>query len=247
MFSADRDLVVLEPSLLQRFGWAGQRRFGGSVTMSGTALTLPSGQSFAALGLGVGSTLLIDGVVVVEIVAISAPGVATVSLMRATGSDAAISPGLSGAAQATAWSFSPQRRLAHEQVMGLLGLLPMGETQGAGGGAAGAVRMLEAGMIVNPRAVGRVEALLALRLIFGAQGPGRGHDAQMDRSLGLISARLEESLRALRVLLDSDGDGVADVVRAAGMWSIGASGVTPGPGGGSGGGGGAGVGRLERS
>nr|MCU0688353.1 hypothetical protein [Phycisphaerales bacterium] len=202
MFSADRDLVLLEPSLLQRFGWVGQRRYGGSATLAGTTLTLPSGgQTFAGLGLGVGSTLLIDGVVVVEVVAISSPGVATVSLMRAMGSDAAIAPGLSGAVAVTAWSFSPQRRLAHEQVMGLLGLLPLGETQGAGGGVAGAVRMLEAGMIVNPRAVGRVEALLALRLIFGAQGPGRGHDAQLDRSLGLINARLEESLRALRVWL----------------------------------------------
>lgn len=207
MFATDRDVLVVEPGLFARYAWLGQRVLVASGSISGTVLTLGGGATFAAAGVGVGGVLLL-GEVPVEVVAITGAAVATVSLLRAGAGDAAIAPALSGAVGVTAYTFKPQIEIAHRQLMRMIGVDVDGSTlfPSALGGAT-------ASMVRNPREVAWVEAVLAARLVLSAQAASFGHEQQMDRSLKLLDARARAGIESLRVLLDTDGDGVADVVR----------------------------------
>ena len=202
MFATDRDVLVVEPGLFARYAWLGQRVLVASASISGTVLTLGGGATFAAAGVGVGGVLLL-GEVPVEVVAITGAAVATVSLLRAGVGDAAIAPALSGAVMVTAYTFKPQIEIAHRQLMRMIGVDVDGSTPGGA----------TASMVRNPREVAWVEAVLAARLVLSAQAASFGHEQQMDRSLKLLDARARAGIESLRVLLDTDGDGVADVVR----------------------------------
>ena len=208
MFATDRDLLVIEPQAFARLAWLGQRVLSGTGSVSGTALTV-TGATFASRGIGVGSVLLLAGVPV-EVVAITGASTATVSIARAGVNDPAIATGLSGSVAVAGFTFGPQIALAHRQVMRMVGVDPDGVVPGS----------VVPGQVKNPREVAWLEALLALRLIYAAQATAVGHEAHMDRSLRLLDDRLRSAVGELRVLIDTDGDGLADVVRVVGVAGV---------------------------
>gem|GEM_PF-687825 len=212
-FATDRDLLVYEPGLLGEAGWAAQRRFAGGGTLSGTNLTINAGGSPAAAGIARGSVLLIGPGATVEVLGVSGQ-VLSVSLLRADGGEAPIAPATGGSVGVQCWSFGPQVAMAHRQLLRMVGVdevVPPGAL-----GLAASERVSEA-QITNPGALVALEALMALRLIYAALPTGVPGGDRVSAKLALLGQRVEQQQRVARVLIDTDMDGEADVVRRVGV------------------------------
>lgn len=211
-FAKDRDLLVIEPGLMGEAGWASQRRFAGTGTLAGTTLTVTAGGSPAAAGIGVGSVLLVGAGAVVEVLSVGGQALG-ISLIRAAPGDAPIAPGTSGTVGVQCWSFEPQIALAHGQLLRMLGV---DEVVPPGGSGLAASERVSESQITNPAALVTVEALMALRVIYAALPVGQPGGERLTGKLALLGQRVEQQQRVVRVLIDSDGDGEADVVRRLG-------------------------------
>lgn len=212
-FAQDRDLLVFEPGLMGEAGWASQRRFVGTGTLAGTNLTITAGGSPAGAGIGAGSVLLVGAGTVVEVLGVSGQSL-SISLIRAAPGDAPVAPGTSGSLGVQCWSFAPQIALAHRQLLRMVGVDEVPEVGSAGLSAA--ERVTES-QVTNALALVPIEALMALRLIYAALPTGLPGGERTAAKLALLGQRIELQQRAVRVLIDSDGDGEADVVRRIGV------------------------------
>jgi hypothetical protein len=213
MFTQDRDLLMYEPGVLAEAGWNAQRTLHGPGTLAGASLTLGAGApGWSGAGVSVGSVLTLAPAgasalgpgVPVEVASL-AGAVAGVSLARARGDDPPIVPTLSGPVVVTAWSFALQRRAAHGLVLRMLGLWQAGESVPPG--------ELTASSVTNPQDLAGLEALLALQMVYASLPVGTPAGERVAGKRALLAQRVEQQRKVSRALVDTDGDGEADVVR----------------------------------
>lgn len=203
MFSLDRDLLVLEPSLFRDLAWAGQRLLDAPASISGSTLTVP-GVDLAARSIGPGSVVRCEGLSL-EVLAIPSTSAATVSLLRGADGDAAIVPAPAASTSALVFTFAPQRAAAHAELLAALGLAPDGAEPGPGRYAVGSV--------LNPRSLARLECFLALASIFtSAAALAPATPAALERA-ALYRRRASAEAARAAAHIDTDGDGFADVSR----------------------------------
>ncbi|MCR9075906.1 MAG: hypothetical protein NXI07_07695 [bacterium] len=201
MFSQDRDLVVHEPALMRDVGWVGQRRVYALGSVSGTQLTIHSG-SFTAAGIEPGNVIVFDGVTL-EIVSVDDDTTATISLMRADTAGAAIPPLEASNRSVLLYEFSAQRAIVHHQILSMLGIDAQGED------ASG----VSEDMITNAGALRRLETLGTMHLVYaGASAPSRANDRYEQRAQ-LYLERFRRERESVVAMLDTDGDGIAEVTR----------------------------------
>jgi hypothetical protein len=205
MFATDRDLLVLEPYLFRDHAWVGQRLARGIGSITDNVL------SFSTVDVELDLAQVAAGCVVTvlgtsyEITGGVASASAQVSRLRssATGTNIAVAD----TTGADAWivSFRPQIAMVHRQILRMAGIEP--DAPAPIGGRLGA------SAITNGNALVTLESLGALHLIFAAAASiaGPGSPAATRASMYRDLFR-EERLRA-EVELDSDGDGLPDVVR----------------------------------
>lgn len=209
MFSKDRDLVVHEPGLMRDVGWAGQRRLSVIGGISGTQLTIQSGSLIDA-GVESGHVVVFDGITL-EIVSVESATTATVSLMRADVTGPAIPPLEAATRTVLVNDFSAQRSIVHRHVLTMLGVDPTGED----------VFGVDETMITNAGAMNRLETLGTLHLIYaGASAPSRANDRFAQRA-DLYRERYQRERESVIAMIDTDGDGIAEVSRRPNAFVLG--------------------------
>ncbi|MBX3364468.1 MAG: hypothetical protein KF866_06865 [Phycisphaeraceae bacterium] len=192
---ADRDLLVLEPTLFRDVLWLGQRLLVGEASLTGALLTLTTaGLTFSGVSPG---CVIVVQTTYCEIVSIESPTEAVISLVRSDATDPPHPPASGTGLAVGVTTFGPQLGLAKKQVLGLFGLSDMSG-------------------VTNPGDLDELIAVGALLLIHGAAAalspPGSPGEARLGyyRSrYGMLRARAE-------VHLDLDGDGKPEATRRAG-------------------------------
>lgn len=215
MFAKDRDLLVLEPNLFRDVGWAAQRLLSVTGSISGTTLTVLSGD-LAAAGIEGGHVAVVDGVALEVIERLSAT-TATVSRLRAEVTGAVVAPAAVSAKGTVVTTFVPQIAAAHRRVLGWIGIDP---DAGASETAAGA---WTESMVTNPRGLWMLEAMEALAEIFGAAAVGGEGDQRLRERVDMYRKRASAERARAAARIDADGDGVGEIVRRlhAGSWERG--------------------------
>lgn len=204
MFTADRDLLAIEPDLFRDLGYLAQRRLSTTATLNSGKLTTASNQ-LAVLGIGAGNVVLYGGLPL-EVIEHLSPTELTVSLLRARRTSPSLPPPAAGSTPAVFFSFAPQIAAAHDALLAMFGLAR------AGFGEPGEP---DESRIVNPDDLRGLETALALQLIYAAAGAlSRPDSPQAARAAHYH--RVASSIRAItRARLDLDGDGFADAERRA--------------------------------
>lgn len=205
MFTTDRDLLPLEPSLFRDVAWSGQRLLAQEGSIVGNTLTL-LGTDLAALGVTTGHVVTISGTPY-EVIARPTSTTLTISRPRAFPTDPILppSPGTELAVEIT--TFAPQRALAHAHLRRAAGLDPAGSTN------PGAVTTAH---VLNQSDAALAEALAALHLIFSAAAILTPDSSPLNQRAAAYALRARAELRRLRLNIDLNADGAQDATRALG-------------------------------
>lgn len=204
MFAKDRDLLVLEPSLVRDIGWVGQRLVQGTGTIAGTTLTMTSQDvGFDDAGVGAGGVVVVGGVVY-EIVAQLGASTLTISRMRGSEDDAVLMPSPVTGVSVEVPTFGPQLAMVHGQVLRMLGIDP---------DAVPDVGVVSESSIVNPGAFVLMEALGTLHLVFAAASALASEGSPAAFKAGMYRERFATERGRVSARVDTDGDGVADATR----------------------------------
>src|SRR5688572_22067617 len=119
-FSTDRSLLALEPNLFRDISWIGQQLLAATGSISGTTLTLASGDA-AAAGVTTGHVALV-GQISLEITARLSATTLTVSRLRAALTDPVIPPPVLSNQPVVITTFAPQAAIIESTIVRLLGL-----------------------------------------------------------------------------------------------------------------------------
>lgn len=197
-FSTDRDLLAIEPSVFQDVPFVAQQRL--SVTdasITGTLLT-STAADFVGAGVDAGSVVLVNAVAYEVLSRIDA-NTLTVSLPRARTTDPSI-PGADGAGlELFARTFAPQAELVHDGLLRLIGIDPDDSEAD-----------LNEQSIVSVLLMARLEALGTLERIYSGAVSLAGDNDTLLMKAGEYRRRFSEACAQATVLLDTDGDGLAD-------------------------------------
>lgn len=204
MFAKDRDLLVLEPSLVRDIGWVGQRLVKGTGDVSGTTLTLTAQDvGLDDAGVDAGGVVVVGGAVY-EVVERLSASTMTVSRMRGSAEDAVLVPSPVTGAGVEVPTFGPQLTMVHGQVLRMLGIEP-GEQAAAG--------VVGESSIMNPGSFVLMEALGTLHLVFAAAAALTNEQSPAAFKAGMYRERFAAERGRVSAQVDTDGDGVADATR----------------------------------
>lgn len=206
-FSDDIDLLSYEPNLFKDAAWASQALYAGTGDLAGTTLTLVTG------------TLTDRPVVARQVVVLSGasingsyPIVTRVSdtqLIISTLYDDLLSEGSAASAcpvgtvtglTVTIRTFSPQAATVGGLIVSACGINPGTSDE-------------QDVQIVNADALRTPSILGTLAMIFSAMSGVEGAPASYAVRAGFYERAFHRAVRSIRVQLDTNGDGVADVVR----------------------------------
>ncbi|MBK7405881.1 MAG: hypothetical protein IPJ41_14990 [Phycisphaerales bacterium] len=202
MFATDRQLLILEPSLVRDIGWAGQRLVKGIGDIAGSTLTMTSQDvDFLAAGIDAGQIVVVGGVVY-EVVQALAEDQLAISRMRASADGPLLPPSPVTGASVELPTFAPQLAIIHAQILRLLGL-----DEPAIDGS------ISEASITNPESLALLEALGALHLIFSAAAALAGDTSPAAFKAGLYRERFAAERGRAAARIDTDGDGLADATR----------------------------------
>ncbi len=195
-YAVDRDLLAIEPNVFRDVAFSGQTRATAEDGLiAGTTLSSATAD-FESAGVGAGSVVMVEGAAL-EVLERLGAGALSVSLPRASASDASIPPAAGTGLSVRATTFEPQIALAQRQAERDLGL----DLDGLAGAA-----MVSA-------ALRRVVAHGALHHVFAAAATSAERsDPTWSRAMWHLEQR-EKRLRRAVVELDLDGDGAAEATR----------------------------------
>ena len=198
-FARDRDLLVMEPGVFRDAPWSGQTLVEASdASLSGVALVSAS-SDFAAAGVGAGHGVIVGGASL-EVVERVSETELVVSRLR-EGEESAMAPSLQGEGLAlVVASFAAQIAAVHAGLLRSVGLAAS-----------------ESGVVMNPEAFARAEALGALHMVFFASSAGAGAQSLAWRKAELYLERFVAERGRLCAEVDLNGDGVADALRTPGV------------------------------
>ncbi|GAB5497451.1 MAG: hypothetical protein Phyf2KO_25310 [Phycisphaerales bacterium] len=206
MFALDRDLLVYEPRLFLDVVWVGQRMlFETGTVVSG--IVVSSGADFTAAGVRVGHVLNYKEASY-EVVQELGSTQLGISVPRADSDDSVILPPDSASTTLRVYTFAHQMQQVHDQILRMLGIESDVDP------APGELTVTEES-IVNPGALRRLEVFGTLHLVFSAasaSGVGSETDTFSQRA-EMYRKRYQEERERVSVLIDTDGDGVADATR----------------------------------
>ena len=203
-FSTDRDLLALEPSVFLDLPLVGQRRaFGDDGELNGTTFTTLAG-TFPAESVGQGGVILINDVPH-EILSRDDAATLIVSLPRVRTSDAAIGSGQASAARFAVRTFAHQAAVVHDALMHLFGLHPDDPEQ-----------TLTEDAVLSVTLAARLETLGTLERIYSAGAALTGDNEMLLLKADHYRRRFAAARERAVVLIDTDGDGFADVRRRLG-------------------------------
>ena len=202
MFTSDRDLLLLDPTLFRDVGWLGQRLLSTVATVIDTTLTV-SGVDLTALGVAAGHVVLVDGAAL-EVTQRLSPTALEISRPRAAPNDPPIPASFGVNRAIVIHTFSPQLAIAHGQILRMLGL----EAD-----AAPVPGTLTDANVTNPRSLWLVEALCALYQIYAAAAALAPADSPAHVRAEHYRARFNAERQRATARIDTDGDGRADVTR----------------------------------
>lgn len=201
MFALDRDMLAIEPHAFTDALYAGLRLSTGTATVVGTTLTATSvSVGFIDAQAQPGQVVVFNGVPL-EVVGVVSPTVLEVSRLRASVDDTPSPPTPGVNVSFTLVSFSPQIRIVHGQVMGLLGL---DRVDGPGPEA-----------VVDASALAHVESLGALHLVYAAASVLSGPSSALGARAAMYADMFSRARQTLSVGLDLNGDGEVDATRRA--------------------------------
>jgi len=204
-FSTDRDLLALEPNVFTDVPLVSQQRVGvNDGVVSGTTLTSVTAD-FEAAGVDAGAVVLIGGVAH-EVVGRVDAGTLTVSLPRARADGPAIVTSGGTGLEVSARTFELQAALVHDLLLEALGI----DTDDARA-------MVTEAMIVSKRVMRQVEAVGALERIYAGAVSVSGDRGMLWEKASFYHERFRRAFDRARILLDLDGDGVADTQRQLGV------------------------------
>lgn len=197
MFTADRDLVVLEPVVFRDAAHLSQVLFAGMCSLDQT-LVLTDAPPPECPEIAAGGVALIDGVAM-EIVQRAGERELVVSLPRPDRAAAAVAWRTLASARIEVRGFSSLIAVVHRRLLADLGM-------SAGGPNADVSRE----MVMNPDDWRNVETLGSLSLICTAAAAMRGDDDPMWGKAEHYRREHAAARRSLVVRVDRDADGVAD-------------------------------------
>jgi hypothetical protein len=202
-FSTDRDLLAYDPQVFVDAQIAAQPRLSVSDGEVVGATLSSAAADFEAAAVDPGGVVLIAGVAH-EVMQRVDSSTLKVSLPRRRLGDAAI-PGVQGESlEAVVRTFALQAEEVHTRLLRLIGRAC------AGGESAKAI---DADAVVSLTTVSELEALGTLDMVYGAAAQvtldAATRQAWEARAMG-IRVRLREALARAVILVDLDGDGVAD-------------------------------------
>ncbi|MBC7835091.1 MAG: hypothetical protein H7Y88_08310 [Phycisphaerales bacterium] len=201
-FSTDRSLLALEPNLFRDISWTGQQLLSAVGSISGTTLTLATGDA-AAVGITAGHVALV-GSVSLEITARLSATTLTVSRLRASVTDPVIPPPILINQPVVITTFTPQAAIVHDTIVRLLGL------------DSGLEGHPTAADITNPTPLALLEALGALQLIHVAASSLSPDSATAARAEH-YRKRFAQQRTITAASIDLDSDGLPDAVRHLGF------------------------------
>ena len=204
MFARDRELLILEPSLVRDVGWAGQRLVSGTGDVLGTTLTMSNQDvGFDLAGVDGGFVVVVGGVVY-EVVARLSNTQLTISRMRGNDSGAVLVPSPTTGASVEVLTYVPQIGVVHEQMLAMVGIDAQAQ---AGPG------VVTEASITNANELRVYEALGALHLVYAAASALVDENSAVGYKAKMYRERFAAQRGLVVVKIDSDGDGVADVAR----------------------------------
>ena len=198
-FSNDRDLLAVEPAIFEDVPFTAQRRLHVTdAAVSGTTLTSATAD-FVTAGVDAGSVILISGIAH-EVVERTDANTLEVSLPRAKSNDSAIPGGDGTDLEVEVRTFAPQAELVHDGLLRLVGIdpdQPDGEITEAS--------------VLSPTLLSRIESLGTLEMVYSAAASLMGDNDTLLMKAGEYRRRHRMACNSAVVLIDTDGDGEADL------------------------------------
>ena len=207
-FATDSDLLAYEPRVFEDVPIPGQQRLRVTdAAIAGTTLS-SAAADFEAARVEPGAVVLVADAALEVIERVDA-NTLTVSQPRAAGSDAPIAPSARAALTATVRTFAPQTAVVHAALLRELGI----ETDDADAA-------LTADAIVTESVMTALEALGTLAAVYALAVSVVGDNETIRAKAAHYRQQFAMRKRAARVLIDTDGDGRADVVRQPGVTTL---------------------------
>ena len=207
-FSTDRDLLALEPDVFRDLPLVGQRRaHGDDGELAGTAFTALAG-TFPAESVAATGVILIDSTPH-EIVERVDASTLTVSLPRVRPDDPPIPPGDGSGLSYVVRTFAHQAAVVHDTLMNLLGL--DGDNPD---------HALTEDAVLSVSRMARLETLGTLERVYSAGAALTGDNEMLLLKADHYRRRFAAARERSVVLIDTDGDGFADVRRRLGEASL---------------------------
>ena len=203
-FCTDVDLLHWEPNLLRDAIFASQVLLSGTGDLSGTSFTIDTG-SLTSAKVGANHVIVLAGAVAgcFPIVSVDSSVTLTLSvlydgLFPPDGGNAAepVGAGTAGGLTYSIRTFSPQASVVSELLKQSAGIDPGSSDE-----------------IVNPTTLKRACTLGTLQMIYNALAAAAEEPADLQIRAELYQRLYRRAFRNLRVEIDTDGDGAADVVR----------------------------------
>lgn len=208
LFTTDSDLLAYEPRVFVDVPIPGQQRVRVTdAAITGTTLTSASAD-FEAAGVEPGAVVLV-GDAALEVLARVDANTLSVSQPRAADLDAAIAPQAGEALVATVRTFAPQAAVVHATLLRELGI----DTDDA-------LNALTADAIVTESVMAALEALGTLAAVYALAVSVVGDSEAVRAKAAHYRQQFAMRKRGARVLIDTDGDGRADVVRQPGVTTL---------------------------
>ncbi len=210
MFIRDRDLLQFEPELFVEAVLAGQTLAEETGSISGGVLTAAG--LTAEREVRAGHVVVMGRRATLEVLERVSATQARVSLVRAGASGAQIVPYDVVDVGIRVTTFEPQIASAHAQLMAMIGV----DLEVIGSGGLGRVAT-----VTNPGELARLEAMLTLELVFSAIASVRSAGDAWAARAEMYARRARLERQRARAQLDTNGDGVPDVVRALNRFELG--------------------------